>query len=393
MFDSFYLDGTTDIAVHQLQENKTLAELIPASSREWVGTNVNKAYREFLEDIFGSSVLEAFESDPDNSLECFELWLNFELKKRKHRNSETSKERESIYSIYSNTINLFVPVGLVEVVKEQKQMKGSSCAIIKRCIEESKYCKTGRCCEAGKINVPIEIFDNFFRPTINEIVDHLSKIFRDDLDSDVKTILFVGGFSEYELVQELLRHRFGNTKRLVFLHDASLVVLKGAVYFGQCKDFISPPVAIFTYGFEIWPKFDKSKHSINRKKIVNGQERCRDAFLRIVTKGDLITPGLKKSQFFKPLEEGENVLEFGVFVSNQRNPVYVDDPGCLKLGTVEIPLTKNERLTNVEIEESIIFEENYIKVTAYNCKTKQKNERIFDLLSPEVRLPSKQIEM
>lgn len=389
MFDSFYLDGTTDIAVHQLQENKTLAELIPASSREWV-TNVNKAYREFLEDIFGSSVLEAFESDPDNSLDCYDLWLNFELNKRRDRNSEIFKKR---VSIYSDRINLFVPLGLVEVVKEQKQMKGTSFAIIKTCIRESKYCNTGRCSEAARINVPIEIFENFFRPTVNEIVDHLSKIFRDDLGSDVKTILFVGGFSEYELVQELLKHRFGDTKRLVFLRDASAVVLKGAVYFGHCKDFISPPVAIFTYGFEIWPKFDKSKHSINRKEIVNGQERCRDVFLRIVAKGDLITPGLKKSQFFKPLEEGENVLEFGVFVSNQRNPVYVDDPGCVKLGTVAIPLTKNERLTNAEIEESIIFEENYIKVTAYNCKTKQKNERIFDLLSPEVRLPSKQIEM
>lgn len=389
MFDSFYLDGTTDIAVHQLQENKTLAELIPASSREWV-TNVNKAYREFFEDIFGSSVLEAFESDPDNSLDCYDLWLNFELNKRRDRNSEIFKKRESIYS---DRINLFVPLGLVEVVKEQKQMKGTSFAIIKTCIRESKYCNTGRCSEAAGINVPIEIFENFFRPTINEIVDHLSEIFRDDLDSGVKTILFVGGFSEYELVQELLKRRFGNTKRLVFLHDASLVVLKGAVYFGHCKDFISPPVAIFTYGFEIWSKFDKSKHSINRKEIVNGQERCRDVFLRIVTKGDLITPGLKKSQFFKPLEAGENVLEFGVFVSNQRNPVYVDDPGCVKLGTVAIPLTKNERLTNAEIEESIIFEENYIKVTAYNCKTKQKNERIFDLLSPEVRLPSKQIEI
>lgn len=389
MFDSFYLDGTTDIAVHQLQENKTLAELIPASSREWV-TNVNKAYREFFEDIFGSSVLEAFESDPDNSLDCYDLWLNFELNKRRDRNSEIFKKRESIYS---DRINLFVPLGLVEVVKEQKQMKGTSFAIIKTCIRESKYCNTGRCSEAAGINVPIEIFENFFRPTINEIVDHLSEIFRDDLDSGVKTILFVGGFSEYELVQELLKRRFGNTKRLVFLHDASLVVLKGAVYFGHCKDFISPPVAIFTYGFEIWSKFDKSKHSINRKEIVNGQERCRDVFLRIVTKGDLITPGLKKSQFFKPLEAGENVLEFGVFVSNQRNPVYVDDPGCVKLGTVAIPLTKNERLTNAEIEESIIFEENYIKVTAYNCKTKQKNEHIFDLLSPEVRLPSKQIEI
>lgn len=382
MFDSFYLGGTTDVAVHQLQENKTIAELIPASGGEWVGTNVDKAYRQFLEDIFGSRVLEAFESDPDNRLDCCILWQNFELKKRESVNSKTT-----------NTMNMLIPLALVEVVKEQKQIKGNLPTIINTCIRESKYCNTCIWSETGRICLPIENFKNFFRPTVNEIVDHLSKIFRDDLGSDVKTILFVGGFSEYELVQELLKHRFGDTKRLVFLRDASAVVLKGAVYFGHCKDFISPPVAIFTYGFEIWPKFDKSKHSINRKEIVNGQERCRDVFLRIVAKGDLITPGLKKSQFFKPLEEGENVLEFGVFVSNQRNPVYVDDPGCLKLGTVEIPLTKNERLTNVEIEESIIFEENYIKVTAYNCKTKQKNERIFDLLSPEVRLPSKQIEM
>lgn len=66
MFDSVYLDGTIDITVHQLQENKTPGELVSAASGEWNGTNVDKAYRKFLEDIFGSGVLEIFESDPDN---------------------------------------------------------------------------------------------------------------------------------------------------------------------------------------------------------------------------------------------------------------------------------------------------------------------------------------
>lgn len=377
IFDSVYLDGTIDITVHQLKENKTPGELVSAASGEWNGPNVDKAYRKFLEDIFGSGVLEIFESDPDNISDYYEIWQNFEVKKGEH-----------ITSKIFNKITVYIPVSLVDVVKEQKQIKGGSQAIINTCLRESKYCNTDIYSEGGKLRLPIEIFENFFRPTINEIVNHLSKMFRYELDSDVKTIFFVGGFSEYGLAQELLKRHFRNTKRLVFPCDASLAVLKGAVYYGHCKDLISCRVAMFTFGFEIWPKFDKFKHSIDRMRIVNGEERCRDVFLKIVTKGDPITPGLKMSQYFKPLEKGENGLEFCVFVSNQKNPTYTDDPGCVKLGTVAIPLTKNERLTNAEIEESIIFGEIYIKVTAYNCKTKQKNERIFDLLSPEIHLPS-----
>lgn len=74
MFDSVYLGGTTDITVHQLEENNTLAELVPVNGGEWGGINVDKAYRQFLEDIFGSSVLEKFESDPDNIIDYYEFW-------------------------------------------------------------------------------------------------------------------------------------------------------------------------------------------------------------------------------------------------------------------------------------------------------------------------------
>lgn len=125
--------------------------------------------------------------------------------------------------------------------------------------------------------------------------------------------------------------------------------------------------------------------------MVNGEERCRGVFLKIVTKGDPITPNLKKSLFFKPLEKEKNVHECDVFASSKRNPTYVDDPGCAKLGTLQIPLTKCERQINTEIELSIIFGETYIKVMAYNIKTQLVNEINFDFLSPEIHLPSSYI--
>lgn len=73
--------------------------------------------------------------------------------------------------------------------------------------------------------------------------------------------------------------------------------------------------------------------------------------------------------------------------------MYVDDLGCVKLGIVVILLIKNECLINVEIEELIIFEENYIKVIVYNCKIKQKNECIFDFFFLEIYLLSNNIEI
>lgn len=55
--------GTTDITVYKLQEDKAITELVATGSEEWGGTNVDEAYRQFLEDIYGNDVLETFNSD------------------------------------------------------------------------------------------------------------------------------------------------------------------------------------------------------------------------------------------------------------------------------------------------------------------------------------------
>lgn len=375
----FNLGGTTDITVYKLQEDKAITELVAASSEEWGGTNIDEAYRQFFEDIYGTDVLETLNSDPEYFIDDFEFRYYFESKKI---------ESSSFSFNHYTKMRLVTPVVLSEIFfKKQRSQRVFHDNLLNALLKKSKYCYKDITVEAGKLRMSKDMFESFFNPTIDKLIAHLSNMFKDKLYSDIETILMVGGFSECQLVQEQLKRHFGNTKSLVFPHEASLSVLKGAVYSGHCKDLISHRVAMFTFGFKIWPKFDKSKYSRDRKKIVNGKERCRDVFLKMFTKGEPISFGMKKSLFFKPMVQGENVLECGIFVSNQRDPKYTDEPGCVKLCTLLVPLPNFERQKNVEIEESITYGETQIKVSAYNCKTKEEHEIVIDLLSPDINLP------
>lgn len=72
--------GTTDITVYKLQEDMALTKLVATSSEELGGTNVDEAYIQFLEEIYGTDVLETFNRDPEYFINSFEYWYYFESK-------------------------------------------------------------------------------------------------------------------------------------------------------------------------------------------------------------------------------------------------------------------------------------------------------------------------
>lgn len=81
MLNSFVnLGGTTDITVYKLQEDMALTKLVATSSEELGGTNVDEAYIQFLEEIYGTDVLETFNRDPEYFINSFEYWYYFESK-------------------------------------------------------------------------------------------------------------------------------------------------------------------------------------------------------------------------------------------------------------------------------------------------------------------------
>lgn len=349
--------------------------MVPASGGEMGGTSVDNAFRQFLNDVFGNGSLDEMKEDADTVIDYIEFWQAFEVKKR-----------EKMSSKHSN-IHIHIPIALTDVVKEKLGLKMTTQGpLLEEILHRSRYSDTEVSSQTGRLILSTEIFKKFFTPTIDKMVNLLTKI-ENDLDSKVDTVLLVGGFSECELVQEQLRLHLGKD-RVVIPFEASLAVLKGAVFFGHRKELISRRVARFTYGMQIWPKFDASIHSLNRKEMVDGEERCRNIFLKFVSKGDPMEPGLKKSYIFNPLKRGKNLLECGVFISTQKDPKYVDDPGCVKLGALTMPMRNFESQSSFEIEETLIFGETYIKVEACNRRTNERYEVTFDLLSPKLHVPA-----
>ncbi|XP_061181980.1 heat shock 70 kDa protein 12B-like isoform X2 [Saccostrea echinata] len=352
--------GTADITVHHKIDDGSLEEMREASGGPWGGKSVDDEFEKYIEEIIGEeSMKELKKSSFDDYLE---LMRNFELKKR---SAKPGKE--------GNT-HLSVPLGLVQIVKRDKSRKS-----LEKAIEMSPH--AGKVTfENWKLKWKNEDFLRFFESTIKKIKEHLRGILYDSDMVAVETILMVGGFAECEVVQKAVREGF-KMKRVVVPDDAGISVLKGAVYFGHIPDAISRRTARYTYGIQSWPEFNPTKHPESKKVEVNGRARCKDVFFKYITKGQHLTAGYEKSQIFQALNPKEKKLECAIYISDSKDPKYVDDPGCHRLGVLVIPLPDLPDGASIELEESMIFGETELRLQAKDIFSGKSYEVQLDLLA------------
>ncbi|XP_052722156.1 heat shock 70 kDa protein 12A-like isoform X2 [Crassostrea angulata] len=375
--------GTADITIHQLKEDGSLAELVPASGGSWGGTCIDKALNDFLTKVFGETVMKIFKTDPEYLEDYFEFWHRFEVKKRNFETKSNKNDEQNEKDKSESRFAIQIPLALTEIVAKQNKQdmkKMKSDAIITNAIQKSQY-RNDLTFEYGKLFMKSSFFMTMFNPTTELIINHLKKLYL-DIGQDLKVILMVGGFSECSVIQEAVKKEFERKCRVVVPNQAGLAVVKGAVYFGHQPDLITERVSRYTYGIQTWPAFNETKHDKSKRVVMDDGPRCRDVFFKFVAKGDKIKPGDKKSYIFKSLRPNADTLDCGVFISNEKNPKYVDDEGCAKLGTLNIPLDGVDR--NVDIEESLIFGDTELHVTACNCINKMEYKVTFDLLSENI---------
>jgi hypothetical protein len=60
--------------------------------------------------------------------------------------------------------------------------------------------------------------------------------------------------------------------------DAGMSVLKGAVLFGHRPDFIRSRVMKCSYGVKTNIPFDKRRHDVKQKVLMDGEEKCDNIF-------------------------------------------------------------------------------------------------------------------
>jgi molecular chaperone DnaK (HSP70) len=213
-----------------------------------------------------------------------------------------------------------------------------------------------------KMRVDADVMKSFFDKTINKIVSLVKDVLRKPAVKNVPLLLLVGGFAECPLVQAAIKRNFPN-KRIIIPEDADISVLKGAVLFGHKPDYIASRVMRFSYGTDIAPLFDPEKHKQHQKYTCNGEDLCKNIFCEIIKQNESVPIGTKVNHSYGTTVPNQTAMSIDMYASDKEKPMYVDEDGCVLIGTTEIkiPLPSEEtRYVSVEY----IFGNTEISMTA-----------------------------
>ncbi|XP_060595951.1 heat shock 70 kDa protein 12B-like [Ruditapes philippinarum] len=260
--------GTGDISVHEKQIDGSLKEIHKPSGGSFGGTQVDDNFLQWLTKLFGKSTMEKFKEEEMEAY--FNLLRNFELKKRQMRPDVSGKITFNA-GLYS----------LLEFYKRNSDMS----------IEE-KIATLGLKHKLklypDKLRVDASIIREWFESPIRKMMSHVKDILAEQKMKNVKTILLVGGFGESDIVYEAMKTNFENTHTVIRPHEASLAVLKGAVRFGHIPDIIKYRIMTATYGISVMNCFDKGKHPVSKKIMLNNKAKVDNIFHILFAKTKLL---------------------------------------------------------------------------------------------------------
>ncbi|CAC5405740.1 unnamed protein product [Mytilus coruscus] len=349
---------TADITVHQRQKDGTLEEVISPTGGPWGGTAVDKAFLDFMIDLFGADVIERLK---DEELEdYFHLLHDFEIKKRSVK-PKGADDKDIIMQM---------DAGLMDLIKE---CRGGISSHIKK----TKY-KDAVSIHGQKLHIKADIFRTLFKSTIDKLIQHLNKIFEKPELFDIKNVIMVGGFTECELVQMAVRNKFGGDRKIIIPDESGLAVLKGAVLFGHQKKKTYNRIFKKTYGIKGWQEWDPDIHPETKKIRMGGTDRCEDIFFKLASVNDKFVGVHTSSVIFQAFNQNQRTLECAIYTSTDPNPKYVTDPTCQRLGTLIVDLPKLKEGETLEIEVTFVFGGTELLFRAKDLKTGRMLETRLD---------------
>ena len=311
-----------------------------------------------LQEIAGEKVLsELKENDP---LSYLDLVREFEAVKGTVGTENKKK------------VSITIP--FVSIDKKCQEFEGKS---LQSAITSSSYVNEITLFN-DKLRFKADLMIKLFTPTIDSIITLMKNTVSNSSTNGLSTILMVGGFSECPLIQDAVQAAFPD-KRIIIPEDAGMSVLKGAVLFGHRPDFILSRVMKCSYGVKTNIPFDKRRHDVKQKVLMDGEEKCDNIFSQIIEKDKMVEAGTKVlKSYFTPYPH-QDVMDFFIYVSENQYPSYVYDDGCSLLcrPTITFPETCAERRW-VDVE--FIFGNTEIGMTAVDRNSGKKITSRFNLI-------------
>lgn len=317
------------------------------------------SFRDMLADIVGNDVMDNFQAT--KMMDYIDLFREFEVKKRTFKDEMTSK------------INFKVPYALTEDFREARKMD------IKEHLQSKPKYKNKIIWIGDKLRMEPEVAKGLFKEACEKAAEHMRELFKMDQVRDIPTILMVGGFSESPLLQSIIRSTLPD-KKVIIPADAGLAVLKGAVIFGHDPSVIQERRCRFTYGVKTSLPFREGVHPEAKKLIDDdGDVLCQDMFDKHVHMGDRVQYGeCQVTQSYVPTRDSQKQMTFTVYASSDRDPMFVTEPSCTKVGTMSVDMSGSGMDRSISVQ--MIFSGTELHVEAKEEHTGKKTKAKFEFL-------------
>lgn len=343
--------GTVDLTIHELEDQGSLKELFKATGGAWGSMGVDYQFELLLLDIFGEEFLLDFVKNKPAS--WLELLTVFEAKKRGFRPHKQL------------SVNISLPFAFIEHFRE---MTGKS---VESAI--TRYKESGvQWSRQGTLRLLPPVMMKLFEPVVSAIVHHIQELLLvPELANTIEYLFLVGGFAESAVLQEGIRNAFRSNVRVIIPQDVSLTILKGAVMYGHDPTLVRIRRSGLTYGVGCLNKFIPGDHPPEKKVIKDGVEWCTGVFDGFVFSDQAVSLGHVVTRSYSPARAGQRSTVITLFASEKGSVYFVSDPGCYKVGELELEMPDTTGGKQRELRMSMVFGDTEISVEAVDMTSGQ----------------------
>ncbi|NXH06658.1 HS12A protein, partial [Loxia leucoptera] len=355
--------GTVDMTVHQIRlPEGHLKELYKATGGPYGSLGVDYEFEKLLCKIFGEDFIEQFKIKRPAA--WVDLMIAFESRKRAAAPDRT------------NPLNITLPFSFIDYYKK---FRGHSVehALRKSNVDFVKWSSQ------GMLRMSPDAMNALFKPTIDQIVQHLSEVFDKPEVTNVKFLFLVGGFAESPLLQQAVQSAFGSRCRVIIPQDVGLTILKGAVLFGLDPAVIKVRRSPLTYGVGVLNRFVEGKHPLEKLLVKDGTRWCTDVFDKFISADQSVALGETVTRSYTPAKPSQLVIVINIYSSEQDNVSFITEPGVKKCGTLRLDLTGTDASvpSRREIKTLMQFGDTEIKAMAVDVATSKSVKVGIDFLN------------
>ncbi|NXH65134.1 HS12A protein, partial [Rhabdornis inornatus] len=355
--------GTVDMTVHQIRlPEGHLKELYKATGGPYGSLGVDYEFEKLLCKIFGEDFIEQFKIKRPAA--WVDLMIAFESRKRAAAPDRT------------NPLNITLPFSFIDYYKK---FRGHSVehALRKSNVDFVKWSSQ------GMLRMSPDAMNALFKPTIDQIVQHLSEVFDKPEVTNVKFLFLVGGFAESPLLQQAVQSAFGSRCRVIIPQDVGLTILKGAVLFGLDPAVIKVRRSPLTYGVGVLNRFVEGKHPAEKLLVKDGTRWCTDVFDKFISADQSVALGETVTRSYTPAKPSQLVIVINIYSSEQDNVSFITEPGVKKCGTLRLDLTGTDASvpSRREIKTLMQFGDTEIKAMAVDVATSKSVKVGIDFLN------------